>query len=303
MLGAILAYSVVKTTWYLEFVHTCTRVSFGDSWRLARNCIFSVVSRKWDVSFTLRPPLHHAVTSNTASPTGSLQTCQWSLPGPHPRIELTSVRLSPLRPALLYTTRLNQILHVQTDLYRHVSEDLQGPTRESNWRQYVEIFSSMPLENKIFMFCGISGSWGSEVLVSELLYKKQNLIGVFWLNAGHVKHLLTIHSEFASWKGVGGWWRESLRENRFGAPGRKTERDRSRLGLQFFLHYVLFFRYLDSPKGRACENESFFSEVTNLKLAVSEPDYCHIFLWRFKETTLKCVKSRLLFSTCENPCN
>jgi len=28
------------------------------------------------VTFTPRPPLHHAVTSNTACPTGSLQTCQ-----------------------------------------------------------------------------------------------------------------------------------------------------------------------------------------------------------------------------------
>lgn len=154
--------------------------------------------------------------------------------------------LSALRPVLLYTTRLRQILHILPDRYIHVSEDFQGRTRESNWRQYVEIFSSVPLENKIFMFCGISGSRGSEVLVSELLYMKQNLIGVFWLDAGHVKHLLTIHSEFASWRGweagVGecGCWRESLRENRFGAPGRKTERDHSRLGLQFFLHYVLF---------------------------------------------------------------
>lgn len=79
-------------------------------------------------------------------------------------------------------------------------------------------------------------------------------------------------------RGVGGW-RESLRENRFGALGRKTERDHSRLGLQFFLHYVLFFRNLGSPKGRACENESFFCEVTNLKLAVSKPDYCDTFFY------------------------
>jgi len=30
MLGAMLANSVVKTTWYLEFVHTSARVSFED---------------------------------------------------------------------------------------------------------------------------------------------------------------------------------------------------------------------------------------------------------------------------------
>jgi hypothetical protein len=37
---------------------------------------------------------------------------------------------------------------------------------------------------------------------------------------------------------------------------------------------VYFFHNLGSPKGSACENESFFGEVTNLKLAVSKPDYC-----------------------------
>lgn len=39
---------------------------------------------------------------------------------------------------------------------------------------------------------------------------------------------------------------------------------------------MYFFRYLGSPKGHACENESFFGEVTNQKLAVSKPDYCDI---------------------------
>jgi len=58
--------------------------------------------------------------------------------------------MSPLRPVLLYTTRLHQVLYVLPDRYRHVSEDFQDPTRESNSRHYVEIFSSIPPRKQDF---------------------------------------------------------------------------------------------------------------------------------------------------------
>jgi len=64
-------------------------------------------SRQWDVTFTPRPPLHHTVTSSTVCLTGSLQTCQWRLPGPHPRIELASLRWD----FLVYTASKTRFLY------------------------------------------------------------------------------------------------------------------------------------------------------------------------------------------------
>jgi hypothetical protein len=375
MLGITLANSVVKTTWYLEFLQTSTRVSYEDSWRLARNCIFSVVSCKWDIILTLRPPLHHMVTTYAVCPTGSLRaTCQWRLPGPHPRIELKSVRRHLYAPPSYTPQGYNRYCmshRIFTDMSVKTS---RAPPRESNscqwgvtfmlrpplhhtvttdtvcptgslqtcqWRltgphQRIElmsvrcylytlssftphgynrycmsyrIFTDMSvetskapaenrthvstlrfsrlylLENKIFMFCGISGSWGSDLLVSELLYKKQNLIGVLWLKAGHTKLLLTIHSEFASW--VWGWKKRVYVKIDSELLGeRRREITGGLASSSFSIMYFFFFRNLASPKGSACENESVFGEVTNLKLAVSKPDYCDdnfFFSWRFKE--------------------
>ena len=210
VLGAILANWIVKIDLvkYLEFVHTSIKISFEDSWRLARICIFSVVSCEWNVTFTPRPPLHHTFTSNTVCPTGSLQTCQWRLPGPHPRIELTSVRCRLNAPSSFTPhvyIKYCMSYRIVTDMSARTS---RAPPENRTHASTLRFSRLYRLENKISMFCGISGSWRSDVLVSELLYKKQNLIGVFWLNAGHVKNLLTIHSEFASWgrgEGVGGW--------------------------------------------------------------------------------------------------
>jgi hypothetical protein len=93
--------------------------------------------------------------------------------------------------------------------------------------------------------------------------------------------------------------RVGLRESRLGALGRKLERDRRRLGLQFSLHYIpFFFCNLGFPKGTASDNESFFGEVRYLNLAVSKPDYCDDFFSRkFKEMILTFVTTPFLFST------
>jgi hypothetical protein len=61
---------------------------------------------------------------------------------------------------------------------------------------------------------------------------------------------------------------------------------------------------LGSPKGSACENESFFGEVTNLKFAMSTPDYCdNFFSMKIQRNCTDACYCPHTFSTNENPCN
>ena len=151
MLGAILANSIVKTIWYLEFVHTSTRVSYEESGRLARNFIFNVVSCKWVVTFTPRPHLHHTVTFNTDMSHRIIKDTSVKTSKAPPENRTHVSEMLSLRPVLLHTTRLHKILVCPTgSLHTHVSEDFQGPTLESNPRHYDDIFSSVASSKQDF---------------------------------------------------------------------------------------------------------------------------------------------------------
>jgi hypothetical protein len=263
MLGAILANSVVKT-----------------------NCIFSFVSCKWDVTFTPRPPLHHVVTSNTACPTGSLWTCQWRLPGSHPRIEVTSVRCHLYAPScftphgyIKYCMPYRIVMDMSVKTSRAPPENRTHVITLRFSRLYL-------LGNKIFMLCcGISVSWRSDVLFSQLLYKKQNLIGVFWLKAGHIKRLLTIRSEFALW--VWGEERVYVKTDSELLGEWRREITGGLASSSFSIMYFFFIAISALPRDPlvkmnhpSARLQTRSSQCLNLITATT------FFLWRFKEMIL-----------------
>jgi len=207
--------------------------------------------------------------------------------------------MSPLRSALLYTTRLQYILHALPDLYRHVSEGFQGPNRESNSRQYVEIFSSIPPWKQDFYVLwniGIMRKWRDNfrTVVQETKFDWRFLI------ESRTHQTPTDNSQRI--RLVRGWAegreRESLRENRFGAPGRKTERDHRRLGLQFFLHYVLFFLAIPAlprdPLVKMNPSSARLQTWSSLYLHLITATTVFFFQWRFKEIILTRVTARIL---------
>ena len=115
----------------------------------------------------------------------------WRFPGSHPRIEITPMRCHSYAPPS-FTPHGYNIYCMSYRIFTDMSvKTSKAPTKNRTHVSTLRFSRLYLLENKIFMFCGISGSWGSDVIVSEVLYKKRNLIGVFWLKVGHIKHLLT----------------------------------------------------------------------------------------------------------------